>query len=246
MQNDLPRNPHLATQIQAKSTMLQNPTLAADIINGQFYSAVKVNSTDGRRIPIIAVFPQANMRGEASQAVQNIKSALPPLEDFMATPFTQNFIHVWYGFMIGNMGGSGTIYTEDQTSYNARKTATMMPYEPVLAHELSHSYIGHESLNQFLEIYTYNMAHTNNTNMQSWTYTHDYATWNSTKTGYAALLDIYQLIGRDAMANAYRTIYPLHPPYGQTLSAECKQAFIDQAPTAQKAQVSSIVANITY
>jgi len=54
------------------------------------------------------------------------------------------------------------------------------------------------------------------------------------------------LIGRDAMSGAYRTLYSMKPPYGQPLSSDCKQVFVDQAPAAVKTQVASIVANITY
>jgi hypothetical protein len=50
---------------------------------------------------------------------------------------------------------------------------------------------------------------------------------------HLALLDVYRLVGRDAMARAYRAIYVLAPPYGTMLSAECKQASIDEAPAPE-------------
>ena len=122
----------------------------------------------------------------------------------------------------------------------------MVPYVPIICHELSHTYIGHEGLNQFLEIYTSNLIAGHTASFSDWIYLRDYKTWQGTKTGYAAVLDIYQLIGLDNIQKAYREIYKIKPPYGQTLSTQCKQVFIDQSPPNFKSQVSAIVANITY
>ena len=246
MQQDLPRNPNLTSQIQAKIGLLQSPDLYNDIVNGGFFVVAFVSSIDGRQIPIVATFVTADMRDQAIYAVQIVKMSLSVIEDFMAIPFSRNRIDIWYGFQIGMSGGAGVINAEDQSSYEARWRQGMGLYEAGLCHELSHSYIGHEGLNQFLEIYTYNMITTHSASFQDWTYMRDYNTWTGTKTGYAALLDVYQLIGRDAMENAYRIIYQLNPPYGQPLPSNCKQAFVDQAPTNVKSQVSDIVANITY
>jgi hypothetical protein len=46
------------------------------------------------------------------------------------------------------------------------------------------------------------------------------------------------------MASAFRAVLPLRPPYGQPLSAAARQAFVDAAPTAAKAQVAARVARI--
>jgi hypothetical protein len=246
LQADLPRNPGIATQIQAKIAMLQGASLASDVINGGFWASEAASSLDGRQVPVTVVFAQANMRAEASDAVHDVVMALPVLEGFMATALPAAYVRIWYGFIIGNSGGSGVIHTEDQGSYEARKTTSMVPYEPVLDHELSHTYVGHESLNQFLELYVYNVVHTNSTDVQAWLFTRNYVAWQDANTGVQALLDIYQLIGREAMARAYRTIYALRPPYGQPLSDQCKQAFVDQAADALKAQVATKAATITY
>jgi hypothetical protein len=57
---------------------------------------------------------------------------------------------------------------------------------------------------------------------------------------------VYRLIGRDAMASAYSTVYLLNPPYGEPLSSACKQAFVDQAREALEPQVAALVANVVY
>jgi hypothetical protein len=246
MQNDLPKNPKNAVYMQAKISMLQNPALHSSIVNGGFFAVEFVTSTSGNQIPIVAIYPLANMSAEAAEVVHNIKLALPYLETFMDQPFPQPHIYIWYGFTVGNSGGFGDLFMEDKTTYEARWYAGMNLYEPIYYHELSHSYIGHESLNQFLEIYQYNLVHSGSIEMQNWTFLRDYNTWNGTKTGYAALLDIYKLIGRDAMATAYRAVYPLHPPYGVVLSVECKQAFIDAAPVPAKVSVAALIGNVTY
>lgn len=246
MEDSLPKNPNLTELMTARISLLKNPDLYNNIISNDFFVVDFVSSVNKRQIPIVAAFPIANMRNEASDAVQIIKKSLPVLEGFMANPFPIDRFFIWYGFSIGNSGGGGEITMEDKTTYQARWKQPMMPYEPILCHELSHSYIGHEGLNQFLEIYTYNMIKVNSVSFKDWTYLRDYKTWQGTKTGYAALLDVYQLIGLDPMKNAYRTIYQIKPAYGQPLSSTCKQAFVDQAPSNLKSQLANIVANITY
>ena len=62
----------------------------------------------------------------------------------------------------------------------------------------------------------------------------------------SALLDVYQWIGRDGMARAYKAAVPLRPPYGSPLSAACRQVFVDQAPEALKVQVADKIARITF
>ena len=155
------------------------------------------------------------------ETVRSVKLALPILEDFMATPFPRDVIRVWYGFRIGASGSGGRLYMEDKGTYEARMTSSMVIYGAVLPHELSHSYIGHESLTQFLELYVHNVVRTNSTDVESWNFVRNYVPFRDSNEGYAALLDIYQLIGQDAMARAYRKVYSLEPPYGQQLCAEC-------------------------
>jgi hypothetical protein len=111
---------------------------------------------------------------------------------------------------------------------------------------MSHSYIGHEGVNQFLELFVYNMIHTGSANLQSWTWTRDYVPSNPSNSGVHALLDVYQLIGRDAMSRAYKAVRVLNPPYGQPLSQQCQQAFVDQAPGSLKAQVADKMSKIVY
>ena len=72
----------------------------------------------------------------------------------------------------------------------------------------------------------------------------NYTAFQDANTGVQALMDIYQMIGPDAMSRAYRSLYALQPPYGQPLSDQCKQVFIDQASDAVRAQVAVKVAAI--
>jgi len=242
-QNLLPGNPQSAPYIQAKITMLQNPDLVAEINNGQYW----VEGSAASRVPIVALFPTGDMRVEATQAVQSLERALPVLENFMGAPLYSTKVGLWYGFVIGNSGGGGTLAMEEQATYEARTGAgRWLPYEAILYHELSHSFIGNESLTQFLELYVYNMLHTNSQDLQVWIFTRNYVAGDPSNAGVHALLDVYQLIGPSAMARAYRTVYPLYPPCGAPLPASSKQAFIDQAPSALKAQVADKMAMVTY
>jgi hypothetical protein len=242
-QNLLPGNPQSAPYIQAKITMLQNPDLVAEINNGQYW----VEGSAASRLPFVALFPTGNMRVEATQAMQSLERALPVLEDFMGTPLYATKVGLWYGFVISSFAGVGMLDMEDQSTYEARTgTGRLLPYEAILYHELSHSFMGNESLDQFLELYVYNMLHTNSQDLQVWIFTRNYVAWDPSNTGVHALLDVYQLIGPSAMARAYRTVYPFHPPCGAPLPASSKQAFIDQAPSALTAQVADKMAMVTY
>jgi len=135
---------------------------------------------------------------------------------------------------------------EDAATYGMRTGPERLPYEAILYHELSHSYISNESLRQFLELYIYNQLRTGASNVESWVFTRNYVPWLASNQDSAALLDVYQLIGHDAMARAYRAVYPLRPPHGQPLSAECRQAFVDQAPESARTQVAALVARVTF
>ena len=186
------------------------------------------------------------MRAEAPQAVHELETGLPILENFIVTPFPFDFVRIWYGFVIGNSGGGGTLYMEDRGMYTSRWRPGLLLYDAILVHEMSHSYIGHEGLTQFLELFIYNMARTNSPNVQSWTFVRDYVPWHTSNVGVHALLDVYQLIGRDAMSNAYKAVYRLNPPYGQLLSSESRQVFVNEAPAAVKAQVVDKMAKVGY
>jgi hypothetical protein len=247
MQSALPRNPGLNNQIQAKILMLQSPSLKSDIIGGQFWDVLMAKSLNGGSAQLSVVFPRSVMRTDASHALQEISQALPLLEGFMSLPFPYTQLDVWYGFVIGNTGGHGDIDVEDQQSYEGRITTTMAPYDATLYHELAHNYLAHEALTQFLEVYLYNMVRTRSTEVRAWVYTRGaYTAVLDSNNGVQALMDIYQMVGPDAMSRAYRRLYVLQPPYGQPLSDQCKQVFIDQAPDALRVQVAAKVATIVY
>jgi hypothetical protein len=245
-QEDLPRNPGITAFIQAKITLLRNPALANEIVNGQFWYETSVTSMNGRSIPVVVLYPQAAMRNDAAQAVNDVSRGLPVLEGFMAAPFPHGFIRIWYGFITGNSGGGGMLDMEDRVSYESRTGPSRLPYDAILHHELSHSYISNESLTQFLELYIYNTLATGSSNMESWVFTRNYVPELPSNQDSAALLDVYQLIGHDGMARAYRAVYPLRPPYGQPLSDDCQRAFIDQASEPVRAAVAALVARVTF
>ncbi len=242
----LPKNPHLQSEYKTQIAILQDPDLYNKIVKGNFFVVDSYSSSNGAKILIVATYTAESMRDEANYALQIVKMSMPVLEAFMSVPYPSSNYYIWYGFDLGNSGGTGLMYMEDQKVYESRWKPPMVPYVPIICHELSHTYIGHEGLNQFLEIYTSNLIAGHTASFSDWIYLRDYKTWQGTKTGYAAVLDIYQLIGLDTIQKAYREIYKIKPPYGQNLSAQCKQVFIDQSPSNLKSQVSAIVANITY
>ena len=245
-QDLLPRNPQSTSYIQAKIGMLQDPALANAIVAASRWVEGQVMSANGRAVPIVCVFPAEAMRAEAVAAARTLEGVLPILESFFDTPFTTAVVRVWYGFVIGNSGGGGVIYTEDRATYESRTPATRLPYDAILGHELGHSYVGNESLNQFLEMYAYNVIRTGSTDPAQWTFTRNWVAGLATNQDSAAVMDIYQLVGHDVLRQSYRAIRPLFPAYGQPLSQAVIQAFVAPVPEPQKAQVSAKLARVMF
>ena len=204
MEDSLPRNPLNEAQMQEKINMLSEADLAENIVNQGLFVVDFVLSIDGRNMPIVAVFPRDYMRENATNEVYRTKLAIPILENFFDIPLQGNRIHIWYGFIVGNMVGGGSVYTEDRPTYESRFREGMMPYNLFLYLELGHNYIAHESLTQFLEVYLYNLINTESVNFEDWTI---HRTPPENWPWITAILDIYQLIGRDAMSEAYKIIY---------------------------------------
>ena len=237
-------NSRLRGVIEALLEVLRSPTLEEEIRSGNYVEATVVASLDDRRLPIVSMFPQASSRENAIRANGYVQLALPLLEDFLQVPFPREGIDLWYGFHIGNRGGGGTIWTEDQTTYETRRGPVVigyLPYESIIHHEIAHTYFGNEYLTQFLELYAYNRIYTNSLEVESWVFTREYEPFLDSNSHTHGLLDIYQLIGRDAMAKAFQSLYPLRPPYGQPLSEAGKQAIVNEAPLAQQDQVRAIL-----
>jgi hypothetical protein len=240
-QNLIPRNPQSESYLRAKIAMLQDPNLATAIRTERRW----VESTRSR-VPIACVFALGSMANEATMAVTTLESALPPLEDFFATPFPAPAVRVWYGFKLGNTGGGGVIYSEDRTTYEMRTGVTRLPFDAILAHELGHSYIGNESLTQFLELYIYNVIRTGSRVPSEWTFVRGWVPGLGTNQDVAAVLDVAQLIGVDATARAFRAIQPLNPPYGSPLSTAVIQAFVDQVRPEHRAQVTEKLGRVMF
>jgi hypothetical protein len=135
---------------------------------------------------------------------------------------------------------------EDQLTYEARTPATRLPFEAIIAHELSHTYISHEGLNQFIELYIYNQLQGGSTDLQTWVFTRNYRPGAPSSESVHALLDVYQLIGATAMVDAYRRVYALRPPYGQPVSQTVKDVFVTAAPAAVQSQVAERMSRVVY
>ena len=243
-QQNLPGNPHIASFINAKITLLRRPALAVEIAEGRMFAEVSARSTDERSIAVATLFPEEHMRGDAMQALTILQESLPVLERFLDTPFPGASLRVWYGFKVGNSGGNGVIDNEDRTSYEARNVP--LPYEASLHHELAHSYIGNEILTQFLELYAYNRLRGSTPDLSTWLFTRGYTGMRDDNRDVALVLDVYQMLGHDAMSRAYKAAYALRPPYGEPLSAAVRQVFVDQAPASLKNSVDDKLSRITF
>jgi hypothetical protein len=246
LQSLLPRNPQNATQIQAKITLLQKPTLSNEIIAGEWWVDSSVTTTTGKSLPAVTVFPLAQLRNEAQQELEIAKRTVPILEAFFDAAYPSPSIRMWYGFTIGNSSSNGLLYMEDRTTYESRTGPDRLPYDSIVSHEVSHSYIGNESVNQFLEIYAANLISTGNANLSSWTYARGWTPGLESNTGVFAILDIYQLVGLENMRHGYQALYAQHPPYGVALSAAAQQAFVDRMPVQFQPQVAAKLAKVTF
>lgn len=236
-------NPGVQDVIGDRIEVLEQPNLASAIVDEERFRARAVPSRDGRSLPVIAVFPAEPMRAGADRATAVVGDALAAIEAFFRLPYRAERIRIWYGFGIGSRGGAGMLSLEDRATYEARASGRV-PWEAIVHHEVGHGFLGHESATQFLELLSYNHAGTGSTSLDDWVFTRDYSGPRDDNTGVHALLDIYGLIGYDRMADAYRAIYELRPPYGQTLCEACRQAFVDAAPPELKEQVAAKVEHV--
>lgn len=231
-----PLNPHVASEIEARIALLKTPGLGSDILRDRRFGETAVSAMSDRTIPIIWVFPAESMRTEAAVSEVFIAAALPVLESFL-TVFPANTVRLWHGFTLGNRGGGGTLMMEDRATYSNRGGA--LPYDAILVHELAHSYIGNESMTQFLEMYGYNVVMTGSESVSAWSATRNYDAGNEGNAGVHALLDVYQLVGPAIMSDGYRAVLPLRPPYGQPLSLEAQEAFGAVVPEHLRSAVAA-------
>ena len=243
-QASLPRNPQNAAYINAKIALLQRPTLAGDISAGRLFVESSVTSTDRRQIAMAAIFPEEPYRAEAAAALEVMARSLPHLERFMDTPFPTATLRLWYGFKVGNSGGNGLLDMEDRTSYESRTAASRLPYDAILAHEIAHTYIGNEAMTQLLELYAFNRSLGSSPDLATWTFTRGYTGPSEANQSSALLLDVYGLIGHDAMSRAYTAAYPLRPPYGQPLPSAVIDVFVHEAAQPVKEQVRAKLSRV--
>lgn len=244
LRNSLPRNPHLSSQIEAKLATLERPGLPGEIVRDRRWVEGRVTSPLGAEVTLVALFPTQALRAESEQAIATLRQGFPALEEFMGTAFPTRAVRVWNGFSMGNSGGGGSLFMEDRATYEARTTEARLPYDAILLHELSHSYIGNEALTQFLELHLYNFLRTGSVEPTEWTHTRAWAPGADTNERVHAVLDIRRLVGLDGMKRAYGTLARLRPPYQQPLSSAGQQAFVDQAPAAVRDGVAAKAARI--
>lgn len=242
----LPTNPRAAPFMEAKIAMLQTPGLGGDIVDGRRWAEGSVASRSGAVLPVAAIFPLESMRGEVGQTIRTAEAAIPVLEDFLGTRFPTPSIRIWYGFVVGSSGGGGTVNAEDRTTYQARTQGTLLPYDPMIVHELSHSWMLHEGMNQLLELYAHNVLETGSRDAGAWTWTRGWEPGRAANEGVHALLDIYALVGPEAMGAAYRAVLTHRPPYGVPLSQAAKDAFAAAVPEAVRVQVIAKLAKVVY
>lgn len=238
----IPLNPTLEHLIRSKIAVLERPELSSEIVSGLY--AQGTARSDGREVPIVAAFLADTMRPRVATAFEELARALPVLESFMDERLLAQHLRMWYGFALGSRGGGGTLYVEDQGTYEVRRSGEGPPYLAVLVHELAHSFMGHESLTQFLELYLYNVTRTGSTDAGAWSHTREYVADREENSGIHAILDIYRLIGHDAMRDAYRALGALNPSFGEPLSEAARAAIIERAPEDKRAQVTAKVARI--
>jgi hypothetical protein len=240
----LPLNPGMTALISAKIALLERPGLALEMSTASRFEQDEVPSADGRRVSIAALFPADEMRDDSRAVLERLSRAMPVLEAFVGRPFRFDYVRVWYGFVPGGRSSLGTLELEDRAGFVSR--ATTMPYEAMVLHELAHSYVSNEALAQWLELYLFNLMETGSENVADWTFTRYYVAFAPSNANVAALLDVYQLIGRSAMSEAYRIAQPLGARYGEPLPASVQQVFVDQAPPAVQAQVRDLVARVSF
>ena len=244
MQELLPRNPNMASWIEGKLALLRRPGLVLDVIHDRLWAQGTAVSSDGRTLPIVAVFPVATLRGEAEESVQHLAHALPLLEGYLGAPFPAAGVRVWQGFVIGMSGGGGSLFMEDRASYQARMPGSALPYEASLLHELSHSYVGSETLTQWLELWLFNARRDAGPDAAGWSYTRDWVPMQDANEGVHALLDVQRLVGAETMQRAVRAAVAMRPPYGQPLPAAVQQRFLDEVPAALRAPVQAKLAMV--
>lgn len=239
-----PRNQGIAQYMEAKLALLQAPGLGGDIVETGRWIEGSIPLASGASLPVTAVYMTGSMRGEAEETMRFVAKGLPAVQAFLGVDYPAQRVVLWYGFLVGSAGTVGEGHLEDRTTYLARAPSFGLPFDAMSIHELTHTWMGNESANQFLELYGYNRVMTGSEDPHGWVWTRHWVPGSEENTGIAAILDIYDLIGPNAMASAYRAMIPLRPPYGEPLSAAARQAFVDAAPDALKAQVAAKAARI--
>ena len=242
----IPNNPHNASLLVSKNQMMRQPGFADGIRSNAQYVEGSASARSGRGVPIIAIFAQEHMRADAGSAVRTVEQAFPVLESFVRSHYSFSAAWIWYGFVIGAFGGNGQVYIEDRGTYEARTGQTRLPHEAMLIHEHAHSYVGSEALTQFLEAYVFNFLRTGSERVPDWLLTRQYSPFDSANVDLAALLDVYQMIGADAMSRGYEAILPHKPPYGSPLTESAKQAFAAVVPEEFRSQVLAKLSAVTF
>ncbi len=246
LRDELPRNPGNATYFQQKIALLSDPGLLARMATGHNYVWATAARARGDSLQVLLGFPEESMRAEAAEVIQRVGEVLPHLETLVGRPFPYEVIQLVYGFGVGSSGGGGWVDLEDRGTYEARRRPGMVEFQPVIAHELGHSYIGHEGITQFIELYGHNRADGFTEDPTTWAETRGWAPGRASNTGVHAILDIATLIGPAAMSRIMRRLRALNPPYGASLSVAGQSIFVDESPAEHQSAVTALASRIGY
>lgn len=230
----IPRNRDRTAFYEQKLEMLATPGLINQIVDDRRWVEAEATTVHGVT-PIGAVFPLEWMRGECADATRVLEESLPFLVEFMGQPFPTGRLEVWYGFKMGATGGGGRISTVDRTTSLAATPDPLLPYEAVLMHEASHTFISNEALTQFLELYVYNVRLGLGADPLGWKVTRGWSPTTPSPFGVNGVMDIYYVVGLEPIRRAYRAIAPLNPAYGRPLTDAVIAAFVAEMPEAHRA-----------
>jgi len=240
----LPRNPGNAEYLQQKLRIVGDAGMLAAMAAAGRYHWVTAAHGNGDPLQVVLGFPEESMRAEAAAALQRALAVLPHLEELLQRRFPHDAVHIQYGFVVGSSGGGGMLSLEDRGTYDARWRTGMMGFQQIIPHELGHSYMGHERITQYIELYGHNRANGHSADPASWTETRGWVPGLATNSGLHAILDIADLVGPEAMSRILLRLHLLGPPYGTSLSAAGQAIFVEESPAEHRPAVAALAARI--
>lgn len=86
-------------------SLCENPATIDNIIGQRYCLIDNIISKDGRRIFLVCIFPNADLRDEAWETLEDLKIPMPILEDFYNEPYPSDTLEIFYGFCGQSLGG---------------------------------------------------------------------------------------------------------------------------------------------